>query len=189
MADERGQSMIEFALMIPLIIVLAFGVIEVSWSLLDAHIVTRMAREGANLISRDATLPDAAQVMQSMTSRPVNFNNGTSRLILSVLRNVDTIGAANYNKAILYQRYEYGTFPAQSKLTMAGSGSFPAPDYQATNPNGNTGLQITNLPAGMTVTLGGFVYVAEIFSQHPRITPFDRFGVTMPDNLYSIAYF
>ena len=189
MSGERGQSMIEFAMVLPLVIVLALGVVEVSWGLLDAHVVTRLAREGSNLISRDASLQEAGLAMQTMSSRPVDFDSGNSKLILSVLRNVDTVGAANYNKAILYQRYEYGGLSAQSQLSMAGSGSFSPPEYQAANPNGNTGLQITNLPAGMTVLLGGMVYVTEIYSQHPMITPFDRFGITMPQVLYSIAYF
>jgi hypothetical protein len=181
--------MIEMAMVLPLVIVVTLGVVEVSWGLLDAHIVTRLAREGSNLISRDANLFDAAQAMQSMSTRPVDFNSGSSKLILSVLRKVDTIGAANYNQTILYQRYEYGGLSEQSKLAMAGSGSFPAPNYVATNANGNTGLQITNLPPVLSVTLGGFVYVAEIYSQHTMLTPFDRFGITMPQVLYSIAYF
>jgi Flp pilus assembly protein TadG len=181
--------MIEFAIFLPMVVILALGVIEVSWALLDGHVVTRLAREGSNLISRDASLTVAAQTMQSMRARPVDFNNGSSKIIFSVLRNVDTVGAANYDRAILYQRYEYGTFPGASKLNTAGGGSFPAPDYQATNPNGNTGLQVTNLPPGMTVTLGGYVYVTEIYSQHQRLTPFDRLGISMPQTLYSIAYF
>jgi hypothetical protein len=181
--------MVEFAMVIPLLTVLALGVFEVSWALLDAHVVTRLAREGSNLISRDASLTDTALAMQSMSTRPVNFNDGSSKLILSVLRNIDTIGAANYNAPILYQRYEYGTLPGQSKLSTAGGGSFPAPDYQATNPNNNTGLQITNLPPGMSVSLGGFVYVTEIYSRHPAITPFGNFGISLPQVLYSIAYF
>ena len=33
------------------------------------------------------------------------------------------------------------------------------------------------------------VYVTEIFSTHQRITPVHNFGVTVPNSLYSIAYF
>ena len=186
---ESGQSMIEFAMVLPLIVVLALGVVEVSWALLDAHVVTRLAREGSNLISRNAGLQEAGLAMQTMSSRPVDFTGANSRLILSVLRNVDTVGAANYNKPILYQRFEVGGLSAQSKLNIAGSGAFSPPEYQAANPNSNTGLQVTNLPPGMTVLLGGMIYVTEIYSVHPTITPFDRFGVSMPQTLYSIAYF
>jgi hypothetical protein len=33
------------------------------------------------------------------------------------------------------------------------------------------------------------IYITEIFSRHNRITPLDRFGVLVPQTLYSIAYF
>jgi hypothetical protein len=36
---------------------------------------------------------------------------------------------------------------------------------------------------------GGLMYVTEVFTQHNLITPLNRFGVTVPNNLYSIAYF
>ena len=99
-----GQSLIEFSIVLPLIVVVALGVVEVSYALLDQHIVTKLTREGSNLISRNTSLGDAATAMRTMSSRPVNLDDG-SRLIFSVIRNVPTIGAANYNQAILSQRY------------------------------------------------------------------------------------
>src|SRR5436190_13741212 len=123
----RGQAVLEFAFMMPLLCVLALGVAEFGWALLDAHVVTRLAREGSNLISRDTSLQDASSALQGMSTRPVDFNamapNG-AKMILSVIRNVSTIGAANYNKPVLYQRYEYGPYPGVSKLSISGSGSF-----------------------------------------------------------------
>ena len=187
--SARGTSIIEFALMMPLICALALGVVEMGWGLLDAHVVTRLAREGSNLISRDTSLQDAASAMRGMNSRPVNFDAG-SKVIFSVIRNIATIGSANYNTPVLYQRYEYGSFAASSKLTISGSGSFgPAPEYQAVNPEGNTGLQVTNLPPNVGTTLGGMTYVTEIYSPHEILTPFNSFGFSMPTSLYSIAYF
>ena len=185
----RGQAILEFAFMMPLLCVLALGVAEFGWALLDAHIVTRLAREGSNLISRDTSLQDASSAMVGMATRPVDFNAG-SKVILSVIRNVGTIGAANYNRPVLYQRFEYGSFPASSKLTISGSGSFgPAPEYTALNSDNNTGLRVTNLPPAVGATLGGMVYVTEIYSPHSLITPFNNFGFAIPQSLYSIAYF
>ena len=187
--SERGTSIIEFAFVMPVICVLALGVTEMGWALLDAHVVTRLAREGSNLTSRDTSLQDAASAMQGMSTRPVNFNAG-SKVIFSVIRNVGTIGAANYNRPVLYQRYEYGSFAASSKLTISGSGSFgPAPEYQAINSDSNTGLRVTNLPGTVGTTLGGMVYVTEVYSPHSLITPFNNFGFSLPTSLYSIAYF
>ena len=36
---------------------------------------------------------------------------------------------------------------------------------------------------------GGMVYVTEIYTSHPLLTPLDKFGIKFPTTLYSIAYF
>jgi Flp pilus assembly protein TadG len=186
----RGQSIVEFALVLPFLMVVVLGVTEVGYALLDSHIVTKLTRESSNLISRDSTLADAATAIQSMTTRPVNFNDGSSKIIFSVIKSVSTSGAANYNKAILYQRYVYGSYPGTSVLSTAGTGTYGgAPNYSAANSDTDTRLQVTNLPGGMTLTLGGMMYVTEIYTRHTLITPLDRFGVSLPQTLYSIAYF
>lgn len=188
--DARGQSIIEFALLSPLILVVALGVIEFGYVLLDQHVVTKLTREGSNLISRDTTIDDAITAMSSMSTRPVDFNT-RSRVIFSVLKKGATTGSANYDQVILYQRAEYGSgVTGASGLRMRGSGTFGAgPDYVAQNSDTNSGLQIANLPAYLDVTRGGLVYVTEIFTNHDLLTPLDLFGVTVPNTLYSIAYF
>jgi hypothetical protein len=185
----EGQSLIEFALVLPLVILLAFGVTEIGFALLDQHVVTKITREGSNLISRDVTLHDAATAMQEMVTRPVDFDNG-SRLIFSVLKKVGTTGAANYGQVILYQRYEYGTLAASSALRTAGTPSFGgAPNYVAVNSDNDTNLRVTTLPPNLDLIEGGMLYVTEVYTTHPLLTPLDRFGVALPDRLYSIAYF
>lgn len=185
--SDRGQSIVEFALVLPLLIVTALGVVEISYALLDQHIVTKLTREGSNLISRSTALGDAATALRTMSSRPVDLDNG-SKLIFSVVRNIPTIGAANYNKAILAQRYVYGSLPQSSKIQTMGSPSFgPGPEYAAPNQDGNTSLQVTNLP--VSLTLGASLYITEIYTTHPTITPLAGFGIQVPQTLYSIAYF
>jgi hypothetical protein len=185
--DSSGQSMIEMAMVLPLLVLLVLGVIEVSYGLLDEHVVTKLTREGSNLISRDVTLQDAALAMQNMSTSPVDFTT-SSTMIFSVIKHVATVGAANYDKDILYQRLSSGSLSAASKLVTSGGSFGGAPNYEAINSDNDTSLQISNLPPNLT-TLGGFVYATEIFSSHPLITPFDKFGVTLPTTLYSIAYF
>ena len=185
-----GQGLIEFAMVLPIFLLLVLGVIEVSYALLNQHVVTKLTREGSNLISRDTTLQDAATVMRGMSSRPINLDDGTSKVIFSVLKRGETTGSANYDRIILYQRYTYGSFGPGSKLATSGSGSFgPAPDYQAVNSDTNTGLRVTNVPADLILVRGGMVYVTEIYTRHSLITPLQRFGITVPQTLYSIAYF
>jgi Flp pilus assembly protein TadG len=186
----QGQALVEFAFIVPLLVVLALAVVEVSYALLDQHVVTKLTREGSNLISRNTSLQDAATAMKSMSSRPLDFNNG-SRLIFSVLKKGATTGTTNYDKIILYQRYEYGTLSGvKSALSTKGSGAFRgAPEFEAVNSDTDASLQLKNLPANLTMVRGGMLYVTEIYTKHPVITPLDRFGITVPSTLYSIAYF
>jgi len=186
--SDRGQSIIEFAIILPLLLVVVLGVVEVSYALMDQHVVTKLTREGSNLISRDTTLPDAAAVLKAMSSRPVNFDTN-SKVIFSVIRKGATTGTSNFGQDILYQRLEYGALSASSALETKGAASFGPPDYQATNADSNTGLQLKGLPSGLVVGTGSMVYVTEVYTRHELITPFDKFGVTVPSVLYSIAYF
>jgi len=177
------------AIVLPVAMLLALGVVEVSYALLHQHILSKISREGANLISRDVTLLDAGTALRNMTTPPVDFDNG-SRVIFSVLKKGETLGTANYDRIILYQRYGVGALAVSSILQTAGNGSFgPAPEFQALNSDNDTNLQITNLPPNLDIVRGGLLYVAEVFTDHPVITPLDRFGVTVPSRLHSIAYF
>jgi Flp pilus assembly protein TadG len=186
--DARGQSLLEFAMVLPLVLVLALGVIEVSYALLDQHVVTKLTREGSNLISRDSSLADTGAALKNMSSRPVDFAK-SARVILSVIKMVNTAGATNVNREVLYQRYEFGAIAANSALKTQGAGVFGgAPDYLAANSDNDANLRLINLPPNLIVP-GGLLYVTEIYSKHPLITPFNKFGVQVPDTLYSIAYF
>jgi Flp pilus assembly protein TadG len=184
---DRGQSLVEFAMLLPLLILVVLGVVEISYALFDQHIATKLTREGSNLISRSVTLGDAMTALRTMTTPPVDLDNG-ARVIFSVVRNVPTIGAANYNRAILAQRYSYGTLSASSTIQTEGSASFGgAPEYSAANQDSNTNLRVTNLP--VTLSLGATIYVTELYTTHPTLTPLANFGVVVPQTLYSIAYF
>jgi len=184
---EAGQSLVEFAVVLPFLVLLVFGVIELSYALLDMHVVTSFSREGSNLISRNTSMQDAVTAMRQMSSRPINLEDGSSKIILSVVRRIGTTGASNYDQNILYQRLEYGTFPASSKITGGGGAFGPAPDYQALDPDNDTGLRVGNVP--VTLDRGGTLYITEVYTRHVTLTPLDGLGVHVPDSLYSVAYF
>jgi len=188
--DAKGQGLVEFAVSLPLLLLLALGVVETGYALLDSHVITKLAREGSNLISRDTSLQDAATAMRNLSSRPVNFDD-RSKLIFSVIKHGATAGTANFDKDILYQRYTYGALAGvTSAVKTKGNGSFQgAPDYQAVSSDSDANLQITNLPVNLSLVPGGMIYVTEIYTKHSLITPVDRFGLTLPQTLYSIAYF
>jgi hypothetical protein len=187
--SSRGQTLIEFTLVMPLILVLMLGVVEVGYALVDQHVVTKISREGANLISRNATIDQALVALRNMSTRPVDFTDG-ARVIFSVIRKGATVNTPNYGETILLRRFEYGTIPGQSEIRIAGSGTFTGADHTAVASDFNTGLQITTLPSGLAnIPIGGMVYVTEIYARHERLTPLHNFGISVPETLYSIAYF
>ena len=186
---EQGQTMVEMAIVLPIITMMSLGVVEVSYAVLHQHVVSRITREGANLISRDVSLLDATNALKNMSTAPVDFADG-SQLVLSVLKKGSVVGTANYDKVVLYQRYAVGTLGTASTLATAGPGSFGgAPDFKAANSDSDANLRITNLPANVDITRGGLLYVAEVFTNHVALTPLNKFGVTVPPTLRSIAYF
>ncbi|NWG14770.1 MAG: pilus assembly protein [Acidobacteria bacterium] len=173
---------------LPLLLVLALGIIEVSYALYSQHVVVQLSREAANLISRDVTLQDAAAAMTSMASLPVDFNSDRSRLTLSVIRQ-GTAGR-NAGKPILYQRCEIGGLVASSVLRTRGPGAFGGPpDFVALDPDNDEDLQIINLPDNVAVPNSGLIFLAEVSNEHNVITPFDKIGFRLPTTLYSSAYF
>ena len=184
-----GQALIEAAITLPLVLVLAFAVIEIALAQVDSHIVTTFTREGSNLISRSTTLGDAASALDGMTAGSVDFGTNAT-VILSVIKRGATTGSANYDKLVLYQRHTYGALSVSSRLVTAGSGSFgPGPDYVAVNSDNDTNLRVQNLPLNAVSVVGGLIYVTEVFFTRSRVTPVENFGVAAPETLYSVAYF
>jgi Flp pilus assembly protein TadG len=187
--SAAGQSLLEMALVLPITMVVSLGLIEISYALLHQHVVSRMSREGANLISRDVTLLDAGKAMLNMTTTPVDLAVG-SNVVFTVLKKGSAVGTANYDRIVVYQRYSVGALAHASSLITAGAVVPGAsPDFQVPNSDTNPNLRVTNLPATLDITRGGLLYVTEVFTTHESITPLSRFGVTVPPTLTSIAYF
>lgn len=184
--SNQGQSIVEFAICLPLLVLMTMGVVETSNALMSQHVTTKVAREGSNMISREVKLADAATVLQNMSSNSGAFNSNT-RVIFSVLMRSET--GANSGQLVLYQRYAFGnaSLPG-SKLN--GSGTFSAAtDYTAANPNSDSALRVTNAPSGIASVPGAMIYITEVYSNYNVITPVRNLGVPMPTSLYSIAYF
>ena len=184
--SSSGQSIVEFAICLPLLLVLTLGVVETSNALLSQHVITKVAREGSNMTSRETRLTDAGTALVNMSSAPGTFNS-TTKVIFSVLLRSQT--GSNSGSLVLYQRHQVGNM-ALPGSRLNGSGSFPAAnDYTATNPNNDTGLRVTNAPAGIASVPGGMIYVTEVYTTYTPMTPLANFGIAIPPVLYSIAYF
>jgi Flp pilus assembly protein TadG len=75
LVDITGQSFVELALVLPLLLLLALGVFDLSRAIQANNIISNMSREGANLASR-ATFPPQ-QIMSSLASTAQPLAMGT----------------------------------------------------------------------------------------------------------------
>ena len=117
----------------------------------------------------------------------MNFN-ANARVILSIAKNVNTAARRTWAGCSLCP-HETAALAASSALQTAGAAAFGgAPDFQAANADNDVSLRLVNLPPNL-IGAGGLLYITEIYTRHQLITPFDRFGIQVPDTLYSIAYF
>lgn len=184
--SSRGQSVVEFAICTPLLLIMTLGVVETSNALMSQHVVTKIAREGANMISREVRMTDAESALRNMSSNPGAFNAST-KVIFSVL--LRSSAGSNSGQLVLYQRYQFGNL-ALGSSKLNGSGTFNATnDYTASNPNNDAGLRVTNAPTGIATDPGSMIYVTEVYTRYTLITPVGNIGLPLPTTLYSSAYF
>ena len=69
---ERGASLLELALLLPLLVVLAFGVIDLGRLIHARIVVTNVSREGGSLASRDRGGTNLIAMLQS-SATPFNL--------------------------------------------------------------------------------------------------------------------
>lgn len=73
----RGQTLIEFALILPVFLILLLGGLDVGWFLYQAHIQSSVTAEGAECVSKNPSCDVDAFVTnqsQGLGLRPVTFN-------------------------------------------------------------------------------------------------------------------
>jgi Flp pilus assembly protein TadG len=188
-----GQSLVEFAMVLPLMLLMALGVIEVGYALYVDHLIAKLAREGSNLISRQTYVQDAETAILAGATAPLSLNTASGKLIFSAV----TIGSsgANSGQIIIIKRRTVGSLSGKSAVD--GSTSPPAssyngtPDYTAKDSNNDTAIRgAATLPNGLVLAAGQVLYVTEVFTSRGDITPFSRFYKwALPTSLYAAAYF
>lgn len=189
---QRGQSMAEFGIVLPVLIGLMLGMIEIGWALYQSQVAASIAREGSNLISRNVTFVAAQQAVISVGNiGPVRTGVGqaNTKVFFSVIR-LGTSGNNN-NQAIISQRFSWGGLTATSRLGNPAQSKYASPpsdqNYNAIDPVNDTGIRMTAgaLPGGMTLQAGETYWVTEVFTTRTSIAPF----IPLPAILYAPAYF
>lgn len=84
-SSERGVSMVEFALVVPLFLVLVFGIMEAGWLFAQLTETRNAAREGARLAVVDY---GDANAIGAETCARADLSSGGATVIISTTGNV-----------------------------------------------------------------------------------------------------
>jgi Flp pilus assembly protein TadG len=139
--DKKGLAAVEFALILPVMITLFFGIVELSMALAARADVTNMASIAADLTAQESSMTSQDMANVFAASSAILYPYSTSPLTITVYSIID-----NNNS----------TGKVAWSCTKTGSGS--ATDGPTTPPAGSTGGDIiaaTNLDANGNPKYGG----------------------------------
>lgn len=159
----RGASAVEFALVLPVIIVLALGIIEFGNFFTARFIIVNAAREGASLASRDIQSAQQLMTLMQQAATPLDLQN-KGRIYIRRIRAGQT--SSNPNPALDPSgSAQAGSLNVPSSVTGANFG-LTAAVYDR--------LVFDNSPNQMTADIGE-VTVVEVFYLYTPITPLSNF--------------
>jgi Flp pilus assembly protein TadG len=104
---ERGAAAVEFALILPLLVVLAFGIIEFSILFYNKAMITNASREGARagIVYNFPNRPSAADITNVVNghcaSHLITFGN-TARSPVTVVNGIGGGSGANLTVTVTY---------------------------------------------------------------------------------------
>lgn len=129
-SDQRGAAAVEFAIILPLLILLIFGTIEFSLLLFNKQVITNAAREGARkaIIAQDPRVTDSKikEVILNYTQNQlITFGDTTSALADPTISREGTSFGDNVSVTVTYTysflvlaNLGFDPFPLQAKVTM-----------------------------------------------------------------------
>jgi Flp pilus assembly protein TadG len=165
--DERGASLIEAAVVIPLLILLAFGAAEFGFAFLDFLNVSSAAREGARVGSAVGDAIDAdALIMGAIAEATADLDTSTIETvwIFRAKANGDPV-----DNCVVDNSVDYYTCAGPTNNTMIydGAGNLLIGSWTSTGRTDTVGLNCPAVPADCPDRLG----VRVVFT-HQYITGF-----------------
>ena len=161
LADERGQSLIEFALLGPILVILLLGLVEFGRAIDSTHSLTTLSREAANLAARGTPLDTVADLVMSGGS---------------------DIGLPTFGGVIVSDvRVDTGAVTVHAQVARGG--------YAGRSRLGEVGERAPLLET-LGLVDGQTRYLVELFFRHAHVTPLrNLLGFGVPDTLYTRAMF
>jgi len=163
---QSGQAMVECAFSVIPLLLLLFGIVDLSRALFDKEVLVDLTRQGSNMASRGTALSTAANTVVQGSARLDLAHNGKI-IITSVAR-------VNNSDQITGQ----ATQGALSMSSQVGTGV----GSSATVPSAVDDILKNN--SSQTV------YVTEVYYSFHSITPLALlWHIVMPSSFYQVAYF
>jgi Flp pilus assembly protein TadG len=105
---EEGAAMIEFALVLPILLMLVFGIINFGFALYNKEVITNASREGARygIIIGDPR-PSATQITNVVTSYLTNVGWDASQATINVTPAAGATGGASGSDLTVRVDYPY----------------------------------------------------------------------------------
>jgi len=132
---ERAQALVELTLMIPMLIALGLGVVEVGNMINSYLVMTHLTREAANLASRQSGI-------KGSTQWATNINNGFTQAITAASPVINLAGTGPTGPGqfkVYYSMVEWDTGPGPCGGGPSGSGAADNYRIRRVNKAGWTG--------------------------------------------------
>jgi hypothetical protein len=165
LSNERGVAMVEFGLMLPLLMTLFYGGIEITRYLLIAQKIEKMAHAAADVTAQSKTLTTASidQVLAATGNIIEPFESGANtRVVISSLYRAPGQPSARVN----WKYYGGGTLSESGAIGAVGA--------------------VPVMPGGFTFNERENVISAEIYFRFSPLLTSDYFGTT---TIYRAAFY
>ncbi len=157
---EDGQSLLEFALVVPMLALILFGIVELGTAFTISHGLSTVSREGANIAARGTDLDTVLAVVMANSDVGLATRGGSIATKVTVQSGVPMVMAQSASSG----------YAGQSQLGTIG----------------NPAMQLS----GFGLSDGSTHYIVEVFFDYQSITPLSNFvaGV-VPSPMYERAVF
>jgi len=178
-----GAALVELAIILPLLLLLAFGVFEFSRAIQAKNIITNMSREGANLAARTQETPQTIMTALASTAEPLDMG-ANGMIYITVVMGVDDGTGTNTIDPIVQEQYRYagGAYTTATSTVWGDCGSWT--DGKCSTVSGDPVADLEGDGAetysGMEDSIkdGEKVYAVEVFYNYVPII-----GYVMDNNL------
>lgn len=162
---HSGLAVVEFALMLPVLLMMLFACIDIGRVILVRQVMLNLSREAANLACRGTAFADVMTAVQT-SAAPLNLGTDGYVILSEVYRSSATV-------VTIKSRLSYGGHAGTSHI---GAGVGSAASLPATTP--------VVPPVGMSL------FVAEVFYRSNPITPLGHFvSLATTNSYYDVAFF